>query len=204
MVRTGTRVNLWCACLGMVLMMAGCSNKQVATSVQDQAFMSGSVGNSDEIRVTDFSSPIGDSSGSVSRGTGGMDGSADAAASALSAARAARLAALTASLADVYFDYDRSSLNEEGRAKLEANARLLRDERDWQLVITGHCDERGSRDYNLVLGERRAQAVKHYLADLGIPTAKVQLASYGKEKPFCTTSNEDCWKQNRRAHFVMR
>ncbi len=200
MVRTGTRVNLWCACLGMVLMMAGCSNKQVGTSVQDQAFMSGPVGNSDEIRVTDFSGPV--SRGT--EGTGGTDGSADAAASALSAARAARLAALTASLADVYFDYDRSSLNEEGRAKLEANARLLREERDWQLVITGHCDERGSRDYNLVLGERRAQAVKRYLADLGIPTAKVQLASYGKEKPFCTTSNEDCWKQNRRAHFVMR
>lgn len=201
MVRTGTRVNLWCACLGMVLMMAGCSNRQVATSVQDQAFMSGPVGNSDEIRVTDFSSPIGDASGSVPRGA---DGSVDAAASALSAARTARLAALTASLADVYFDYDRSSLNEEGRAKLEANARLLREEQDWRLVITGHCDERGSRDYNLVLGERRAKAVKRYLADLGIPAAKVQLASYGKEKPFCTMSNEDCWKQNRRAHFVMR
>lgn len=194
MVRTGSRIHLWCACLGMALMMAGCSNKQVTTSVQDQAFMSGSVGNSDEIRVTDFSGP-------VSRGA---NGSADAAVSALSAARAARLAALTASLADVYFDYDRSTLNEEGRAKLEANARRLREERDWQLVITGHCDERGSRDYNLVLGERRAQAVKRYLADLGIPTAKVQLASYGKEKPFCSESNEDCWKQNRRAHFVMR
>lgn len=194
MVRTGSRIHLWCACLSMVLMMAGCSNKQVATSVQDQAFISGSVGNSDEIRVTDFSGP-------VSRGA---DGSADAAASALSAVRVARLAALTASLADVYFDYDRSSLNEEGRAKLEANARLLREERGWQLVITGHCDERGSRDYNLVLGERRAQAVKRYLADLGIPTATVQLASYGKEKPFCSESNEDCWKQNRRAHFMMR
>lgn len=192
--RTGFYIKPWCICLGMVLMMAGCSNKQVATSVQDQAFMSGSGGNSDEIRVTDLSGP-------VSRGT---DSSADAAASAMSAARAARLAALTASLADVYFDYDRSTLNEEGRAKLEANARLLREEQDWQLVITGHCDERGSRDYNLVLGERRAQAVKRYLDDLGIPTSKVQLASYGKEKPFCSESNEDCWKQNRRAHFVMR
>ncbi|MBM4133349.1 MAG: peptidoglycan-associated lipoprotein Pal [Nitrospira sp.] len=198
--RHGFYIKPWCICLGMALMMAGCSNKQVATSVQDQAFMSGSVGNSDEIRVTDLSGP-------VSRGTegaGGMDSSADAAASAMSAARAARLAALTASLADVYFDYDRSTLNEEGRAKLEANARLLREERDWQLVITGHCDERGSRDYNLVLGERRAQAVKRYLDDLGIPTSKVQLASYGKEKPFCSESNEACWKQNRRAHFVMR
>lgn len=194
MIRKGSRVNTWCTCLGILLMMAGCSNKQVATSVQDQAFMSGSIGNADEIRVTDFSGPVSRES----------DSSADAAASALSAARAARLAAVSASLADVYFDYDRSTLNEEGRAKLEANARLLREEQDWQLVITGHCDERGSQDYNLVLGERRVQAVQRYLSDLGISMSKVQLASYGKEKPFCTKSNEDCWKQNRRAHFAMR
>ncbi|TAJ10327.1 MAG: peptidoglycan-associated lipoprotein [Nitrospirae bacterium] len=198
MIRRGSCVNTWCACLGILLMMAGCSNKQVATSVQDQAFMSGSIGNSDEIRVTDFSGPV---STTASRGS---DGAADAAASAMSAARAARLAAVSASLADVYFDYDRSTLNEEGRAKLEANARLLREEQDWQLVITGHCDERGSQDYNLVLGERRVQAVQRYLSDLGISMSKVQLASYGKEKPFCTKSNEDCWRQNRRAHFAMR
>jgi len=190
MVRTKARVNPWYACLGMLLMMVGCSGKQVTVSVPDESY---TAGHPNEIRVADFPGMMSGSAGS----------SGDAATSAMSAARAARLAAVAASLSDVYFDYDRSTLNQEGRAKLEADARVLKEEQDWELLITGHCDERGSQDYNLVLGERRAQSVKRYLADLGIPESQVQIASYGKEKPFCTEQNQECWKQNRRAHFAL-
>jgi peptidoglycan-associated lipoprotein len=86
---------------------------------------------------------------------------------------------------------------------LEANARRLKAENGRKLLIEGHCDERGTVEYNLVLGERRAQTVKQYLQDLGVPSSQIQITSYGKEKPFCTDHSEACWQSNRRAHFVL-
>jgi peptidoglycan-associated lipoprotein len=71
-------------------------------------------------------------------------------------------------------------------------------------VIEGHCDERGTESYNMVLGERRANAVKEFLVDLGVPGDKLEVMSYGKEKPFCSDQNEQCWQENRRGHFVLR
>lgn len=106
-----------------------------------------------------------------------------------------------AELADVFFDYDKFSIRMDASPILDANARLLKAENGWKLVIAGHCDERGTSAYNLVLGERRAQAAKKYLADLGVPASQVQVTSYGKEKPFCTEHNQECWQKNRRAHF---
>ncbi len=105
-------------------------------------------------------------------------------------------------LDDVYFDFDRFSIRGDAQMALEANAQRLRDDENWSLTIEGHCDERGTVAYNLVLGERRAEAVKQYLQDLGIPGWKINIVSYGKEKPFCRDHNEDCWQENRRAHFV--
>ena len=117
------------------------------------------------------------------------------------AAAAPAAASKLAELADVFFDYDKFSIRRDASPVLDANARLLKDESGWKLVIAGHCDERGTSAYNLVLGERRAQAAKKYLADLGVPAAQIQTTSYGKEKPFCTEHNQDCWQKNRRAHF---
>lgn len=111
------------------------------------------------------------------------------------------LASLT--LADVYFDFDRFLIRSDAQAVLEANARRLKAENSRKLLIEGHCDERGTVDYNLVLGERRAQAVKQYLQDLGIRSSQIQITSYGKEKPFCTDHSEACWQSNRRAHFAL-
>ncbi len=105
-------------------------------------------------------------------------------------------------LGDIYFDFDRFSIRGDAQMALEANARQLRDDENWSLTIEGHCDERGTVAYNLVLGERRAEAVKQYLQDLGVPGWKINIVSYGKEKPFCQDHNEDCWQENRRAHFV--
>lgn len=106
-----------------------------------------------------------------------------------------------AELGDVFFDYDKFSIRMDASPVLDANARLLKAENGWKLVIAGHCDERGTSAYNLVLGERRAQAAKKYLADLGVSASQIQVTSYGKEKPFCTEHNQDCWQKNRRAHF---
>ena len=105
-------------------------------------------------------------------------------------------------LVDVYFDYDQFVIRNDARAVLEANARSLKAENGRKLLIEGYCDERGTVEYNLVLGERRAQTAKQYLQDLGVPSSRIQITSYGKEKPFCLDHSEACWQSNRRAHFV--
>ena len=107
-------------------------------------------------------------------------------------------------LVDVYFDFDRFVIRSDAKSLLEANARMLKSKNEWKLLIEGHCDERGTADYNLVLGERRAQSVKRYLSDLGVPDSTMQIISYGKERPFCLEHSDDCWQQNRRAHFVLK
>lgn len=117
------------------------------------------------------------------------------------AAAAPAVGSKLAELDDVFFDYDKFSIRMDASPILDANARLLKAENGWKLVIAGHCDERGTSAYNLVLGERRAQAAKKYLADLGVPVSQIQVTSYGKEKPFCAEHNQDCWQKNRRAHF---
>jgi len=105
-------------------------------------------------------------------------------------------------LSDIFFDFDRFSIRDEARAGLETNTSLLKSQSGIKILIEGHCDERGTSAYNLVLGERRAQAVAQYLRDLGIPSSQMQITSYGKERPFCTEHSEACWQSNRRAHFT--
>jgi|HubBroStandDraft_2_1064218.scaffolds.fasta_scaffold17403_2 peptidoglycan-associated lipoprotein len=103
---------------------------------------------------------------------------------------------------DAYFDLDKADIRPDARAALEKTASFLKGYPNAKVIIEGHCDERGSTEYNLALGDRRANAVKQYLVNLGIPAANLSTVSYGKEKPFCTESNESCWQQNRRGHFV--
>ena len=108
-------------------------------------------------------------------------------------------------LADVFFDFDAALIRSDAGSVLEVNAALLKTRYpNKPLIIEGHCDERGSQEYNLVLGERRAHATKQYLVDLGIPISSIQTVSYGKEKPFCTASQPECWNLNRRGHFVLQ
>jgi peptidoglycan-associated lipoprotein len=110
----------------------------------------------------------------------------------------------TEAVDDVFFDYDRSTLRSDAKTTLESNARVLKPRNGTKLLIEGHCDERGTSAYNLVLGERRAQSVKRYLQDLGIPVSQLHITSYGKERPFCRDHREACWQQNRRAHVVVQ
>ena len=106
-------------------------------------------------------------------------------------------------LTDVFFDFDQSDLREDARSTLATDAQWLKKHATVQVLIEGHCDERGTAAYNLALGDRRANAAKEYLVSLGIDVSRVRTVSYGKERPFCTESSETCWQQNRRAHFVI-
>ena len=106
-------------------------------------------------------------------------------------------------LTDAYFDYDQSDLREDARTALAADAEWLKKYPSVQILIEGHCDERGTGNYNLALGDRRANAAKEYLVSLGIDGSRIKTVSYGEERPFCTDSNESCWQQNRRAHLVI-
>ncbi|MBI3802214.1 MAG: peptidoglycan-associated lipoprotein Pal [Nitrospirae bacterium] len=105
-------------------------------------------------------------------------------------------------LLDVFFEYDQAILKEESKANLQKNAKRLTEGRV-KIRIEGHADERGTEEYNLTLGERRAQAVKRFLTALGIDKSRIQTISYGEERPFCNQHEENCYKQNRRAHFVV-
>ena len=107
-------------------------------------------------------------------------------------------------LADVFFDFDDYSIRRDAKPILEANAQLMEDHAGGMVIIEGHCDERGSSDYNLVLGERRAQAVKRYLQKRGVQPSRMQVVTYGKERPFCVEHTEECYEKNRRAHFEYR
>jgi peptidoglycan-associated lipoprotein len=110
---------------------------------------------------------------------------------------------LVQALGDVFFDYDR--IREDAVPALTNNANLLTASlADTKIVIEGHCDERGTRSYNMILGERRAQAVKTYLEDLGVPADNLQVVSYGKDKPFCMEQSQECWQENRRGHFILK
>ena len=106
-------------------------------------------------------------------------------------------------LGDVYFDLDNAAIKDEGKAALSTNATYLKRWPSTRITIEGHCDERGTAEYNLGLGERRANAVKAHLVELGVPGDRIVIVSKGKESPFCTEHNEACWQQNRRGHFII-
>jgi peptidoglycan-associated lipoprotein len=105
-------------------------------------------------------------------------------------------------LKDIYFDFDRADLRPDARDTLKANAQWLKDNPAATVQIEGHCDERGTAEYNIALGARRAQAAKDYLVTLGIPEQRMSTISYGQEVPVCTEHNEECWQKNRHDRFV--
>ena len=103
---------------------------------------------------------------------------------------------------DAFFDYDSAEIRDDAKAALRKNADFFRKYPTMRITVEGHCDERGSTEYNLALGDRRANAVKSYLTGLGIPADRLNTVSYGKEKPFCMEATEACYAKNRRGHFV--
>ena len=105
---------------------------------------------------------------------------------------------------DVFFDYDKYDIRPDAAEQLAANATFLTQHPNMRFLIEGHCDERGSTEYNLGLGDNRANSAKEALVRAGVSADRIRTISYGKEKPFCTESNEQCWQQNRRGHFVFQ
>lgn len=112
-------------------------------------------------------------------------------------------AAVDAGLQDVFFGYDQWTLSDEGMAALNHDANYLKDHPGAVLRIEGHCDERGTADYNMVLGDKRAKAARNYLAAAGVSHKQVAIVSYGKERPFCFDHDESCYQQNRRGHMLL-
>ncbi len=122
------------------------------------------------------------------------------------AATKARIDELLAKIEDAYFDYDKHTLRPDAISALQADSTelrdILKDYPEYKLTIEGHCDERGSAEYNMALGDQRARAAKDYLVQVGIPSDQLSLISYGKERPVCEDHNEACWQKNRRVHIV--
>ncbi len=106
------------------------------------------------------------------------------------------------SVKDIFFEYDKSDIRADQQASIQADMLFLNQHPNIGFTIEGHCDDRGSTEYNLALGDQRAQSVKNALTTAGINASRIKTISYGKEKPFCLEENEGCWQQNRRGHFV--
>jgi peptidoglycan-associated lipoprotein len=104
---------------------------------------------------------------------------------------------------DIFFEFDKSTLTPAAQDNLMRKAAWLRDNSDVTVTIEGHCDERGTNEYNLALGDRRADSAKAFLVDLGIAASRLTTISYGEERPLCMQQNEECWGKNRRGHFVV-
>ncbi|MFQ5717618.1 MAG: peptidoglycan-associated lipoprotein Pal, partial [Nitrospinales bacterium] len=109
----------------------------------------------------------------------------------------------TSELKDIHFRFDKYDLDERSRLILKQNADFLKQHPGVKVEIQGHCDERGTNNYNLALGQRRANSTKNFLASMGISENRLHIISYGEEKPFCMESSESCWWRNRRAHFMV-
>jgi peptidoglycan-associated lipoprotein len=105
---------------------------------------------------------------------------------------------------DVYYDFDKFALRDDAREVLSRNARILQEAPTVRVLIEGHCDERGTSEYNMALGDKRGRAAKEFLVNYGIDAGRIELISYGEERPFAAGHNEVSWAQNRRAHFVIK
>ena len=171
--------------LSLTLLFAGCAGKNVSSSSGDVA--------SEEIQPDAIKTiPL---ERSFDRPSGNLPSNLSLAPSTASGSNA---------LGDVFFDYDRFQIRKDAMPVLDANAGWFRANENKTVLIEGHCDERGTVAYNLVLGEKRARAAKRYLQDLGVQASQLQITSYGETRPFCKQANEDCYQQNRRAHFVTK
>jgi len=115
-----------------------------------------------------------------------------------------KVAKETKGLQRIHYDFDKSNIKAEYEPVLKSNASWLQDHKDTKVTIEGHCDERGSVEYNVALGDRRAHSAKGYMKNLGVAQDRMNTISYGKERPICTQHEESCWWQNRRAEFVAK
>ena len=184
----------------LILVASGCAKDPVPLPASASAPGSGgSAGSTAAGRAQPAPSPSADAAGGTSRtAPGGTD-------SAAAGARPSpRDFSDVAALKDVYFDFDKYDIRPGDAKILDANAAWLKSNERHLVLIEGHCDERGTPEYNLALGERRAKAAMGYLTALGIQANRISIVSYGDQRPVCTERGEACWAKNRRAHFLAK
>ncbi|MFA6149589.1 MAG: peptidoglycan-associated lipoprotein Pal [bacterium] len=185
------------------LVAAGCAKKQTVKS-------DGTAGGPGAAGSTQSQAAPAPGAGEIkeSPSTGTPSASAGGTSAGQSTAMAAPGVAVTeekpSQFDDVRFDFDKSEVKPEGRKTCQVVADFLKKNSGAKLLIEGHCDERGTSEYNMALGERRATAVMTYLASLGVPKSNLSTVSFGKEKPLDPGHNEEAWAKNRRAHFVLK
>ena len=187
----------FCFCLLIVALLSGCASRKIVTAVEDQSYLPGPTAQvQTPVAKAKVSPPLPPPVVEEARVVEQPAPPAPPSQQPVPQARP------TPELSDIFFDFDRFVIRDEARSRLEADAGLLKSQSGMKILIEGHCDERGTSAYNLVLGERRAQAAAGYLRDLGVPSSQMQTTSYGKERPFCVEHSEACWQSNRRAHFT--
>jgi len=142
--------------------------------------------------------------GSTGGGTTSSGGGTGTQAPASTARPAIRDFAADSNLGDIFFDFDKYDIRQADTRTLDSNAQWLKSNPNHLVLIEGHCDERGTNEYNLALGERRAKSTMNYLVSQGVQANRITIISYGEERPSCTDKSEQCWAKNRRAHFLVK
>jgi peptidoglycan-associated lipoprotein len=175
----------------LVVVLTGCAKQPASSGSQASAPAPGGA------RTDGAGGPGGGTFGSTPGGAGG---------SGLTGANRPAIKDFVAApdLADIHFEFDRADIREADAKTLDSHAKWLKAHADHHLLIEGHCDERGTNEYNTALGDRRAKATMNYLVAHGVPVSRISLISYGEERPVCAQHDADCWAKNRRAHFMMK
>jgi len=184
----------------LILVVSGCAKEVVPLPASASAPGSGgSAGSTAAVRAQPAPSSSADAAGGTSRNAAG---GTDSASATPGARPSPRDFSDVAGLKDVYFDFDKYDIRPGDAKILDANAAWLKSNERHLVLIEGHCDERGTPEYNLALGERRAKAAMGYLTALGIQANRISIVSYGDQRPVCTERGEACWAKNRRVHFL--
>jgi peptidoglycan-associated lipoprotein len=202
-------------CAMVIAPFLGCSGKRVASSSGDAATSRGtSAAPVETIKPETLATVPDDRSASATLDTArepvpaappdSGEAAAESSAPPGSPGPAAARSVESLSLGDVFFDFDQHTVSRDAQSILSANAAWINSKPGKAVVIEGHCDERGTQAYNLVLGDKRARSTKRFLEDLGVPASRLKTTSYGELRPFCKERDESCYQQNRRAHFVIR
>jgi peptidoglycan-associated lipoprotein len=186
--------------LVLSVVLAGCAKRPATTQASAPAPAGAAAG----------SAPSGTSSGAGAAGpvaqsgpSAGTQPSGPAAAAPASRPAPKEFTAIP-DLRDINFDFDKYDVRPGDAKILDANAAWLKSNQGYLVLIEGHCDERGTNEYNLALGERRAKAAMNYLVSQGVPASRITIISYGEERPLCTEHSEECWAKNRRDHFLVK
>lgn len=203
--RMAMQIGTMVAGVALLIGTWSCSSRQVTSGAEDQSMTTTGKSGMETVRQDQVASVQPPSSGGSLQGQDSRPGSGTVPGTgSVPAGKGTTIPSDLTGLGDIFFDFDQYAVRKDAQAVLEGNARWLRVESGKAFLIEGHCDERGTLAYNLVLGEKRAKSAKRYLEDLGIPGSRIQTTSYGEVKPFCKDHNEGCWQKNRRAHFVVQ